>query len=146
MCVSVSNGCGSSDALKTTPPRKSSGCSTNVCANDTSSNCSARTPISTPSWAKKKPTRHRAGTSTSTCSTGIDTRIDAAQNVSVDTSIPRTNPPSENASSSSTGEAGEDSWSSMARWNFCCRIDDELLENAFIAQAIMIRPGTTNTT
>ena len=67
-------------------------------------------------------------------------------NVSVATSIPRTKPPSENAISSSAGEAGEDSWSSIERWNFCCRIDDELLLNALIAQAIMISPGTMNTT
>ena len=66
--------------------------------------------------------------------------------VSVATIIPRRNPPSENASSSSSGEAGEDSWSSIARWNFCCRIDDELFVNAFIAQAIMISPGTMKTT
>ena len=66
--------------------------------------------------------------------------------VSVATIIPRRKPPSENASSSSSGEAGEDSWSSIARWNFCCRIDDELFENAFIAQAIMISPGTMKTT
>jgi hypothetical protein len=34
----------------------------------------------------------------------------------------------------------------MARWNFCWRIDDELFENALIAQDIMISPGITNTT
>ena len=66
--------------------------------------------------------------------------------MSVATIIPRRKPPSENASSSSSGDAGEESWSSIARWNFCCRIEDELLENAFIAQAIMIRPGITKTT
>ena len=66
--------------------------------------------------------------------------------MSVATIIPRRKPPSENASSSSSGEAGEESWSSIARWNFCCRIDDALLENAFIAQAIMIRPGMMKTT
>ena len=60
--------------------------------------------------------------------------------------MPRRKPPSVNASSSSSGEAGEDSWSSIARWNFCWRIDDALFENAFIAQAIMIRPGITKTT
>ena len=66
--------------------------------------------------------------------------------MSVATIIPRRKPPSENASSSSSGEAGEESWSSIARWNFCCRIDDELLEKAFIAQAIMISPGMMKTT
>ena len=55
-------------------------------------------------------------------------------------------PPSEKPSRSSSGEAGEESWSSIARWNFCCRIDDELFEKAFIAQAIMISPGTMKTT
>ncbi len=34
----------------------------------------------------------------------------------------------------------------MARWNFCWRIEEELFENALIAQAIMIRPGMTKTT
>ena len=67
-------------------------------------------------------------------------------NVSVATSMPRRKPPSENASSSAVGEAGEVSWSSIAFWVFCCRIDDVLLVNAFIAQAIMISPGITNTT
>ena len=71
--------------------------------------------------------------------------LDAVK-VSSATSPPRRNPPSENASSSSAGDAGEESWSSIARWNFCWRIDDELFEKALIAQAIMIRPGTTNTT
>ena len=66
--------------------------------------------------------------------------------MSVATVIPRRKPPSENASSSWIGEAGEDSWSSIARWNFCCRIEDELFENALVAQAIMISPGTMNTT
>ena len=56
------------------------------------------------------------------------------------------NPPSENASSSSSGEAGEESWSWIAPWNFCWRIDDALFENALIAQAIMISPGITKTT
>ena len=55
-------------------------------------------------------------------------------------------PPSENASSSSSGEAGEESWSWIAPWNFCWRIEDALLEKALIAQAIMIRPGITKTT
>ena len=59
---------------------------------------------------------------------------------------PRRKPPSEKASSSSIGEAGEDSWSSIERWNFCCSSDDELLENAFVAQAIMISPGMMKTT
>ena len=67
-------------------------------------------------------------------------------NVSVATIIPRRKPPNENASSSSSGEAGEDSWSSIARWNFCWRIDDELFEKAFIAHAIMISPGMMKTT
>ena len=66
--------------------------------------------------------------------------------MSTPTSIPRRKPPSENASSSSSGEAGEESWSSIARWNFCCRIEDELLEKALIAQAIIIRPGMMKTT
>ena len=55
-------------------------------------------------------------------------------------------PPSENASSSSSGDAGEESWSWIAPWNFCWRIDDALFENEFIAQAIMISPGITKTT
>ena len=62
------------------------------------------------------------------------------------TIMPRRNPPSENASSSSAGDAGELSWSSMARWNFCWRIDEELFEKALMAQAIMISPGMMNTT
>ena len=66
--------------------------------------------------------------------------------MSVATVMPRRKPPSENASSSWIGEAGEESWSSIARWNFCCRIEDELFENAFVAQAIMISPGTMKTT
>ena len=76
----------------------------------------------------------------------MSTSSDAATNVSVATIIPRRNPPSENASSSSSGEAGEESWSSIERWNFCCSSDDELLANAFVAQAIMISPGITKTT
>ncbi len=52
----------------------------------------------------------------------------------------------EGRSSSSSGEAGEESWSWIAPWNFCCRIEEELLEKALIAQAIMIRPGITKTT
>ena len=55
-------------------------------------------------------------------------------------------PPSEKASSSSSGEAGEESWSWIAPWNFCCRIEEELLVKALIDQAIMIRPGMTKTT
>ena len=66
--------------------------------------------------------------------------------MSAATVMPRRKPPSENASSSWIGEAGEDSWSSIARWNFCCRIEDELFENALVAQAIMISPGTMKTT
>ena len=80
------------------------------------------------------------------CATPMSTRIAAAPKVRLATIIPRRNPPREKASSSSSGEAGEESWSSIARWNFCWRIDDELLEKAFIAQAIMIRPGTMKTT
>ena len=80
------------------------------------------------------------------CSTGRSTRNDAAMNVSTATTRPRTKPPSEKASSSSSGEAGEESWSWIAPWNFCWRIDEELLEKALIAQAIMIRPGITKTT
>ena len=72
--------------------------------------------------------------------------MSAATNVSAATIPPRRKPPNVNASSSSSGDAGEESWSSIARWIFCCRIDDALLENAFIAQAIRISPGTTNTT
>ena len=66
--------------------------------------------------------------------------------MSVATVMPRRKPPSENASSSWIGEAGEESWSSIARRNFCCRIEDELFENALVAQAIMISPGTMKTT
>ena len=66
--------------------------------------------------------------------------------VRIPTSIPRRKPPAVNARSSSVGEAGDESWSSIARWNFCWRIDDELFENALIAQAIMISPGITKTT
>ena len=62
------------------------------------------------------------------------------------TVAPRVKPPSEKAVSSSSGEAGDDSWSWIAPWNFCCRIEEALFENEFIAQAIMISPGTTNTT
>ena len=76
----------------------------------------------------------------------MPTRIDAAVKVSAATIIPRRKPPSEKASSSSSGEAGDESWSSIARWNFCWRIEEELLAKAFIAQAIMISPGTMKTT
>ena len=72
--------------------------------------------------------------------------MSAATNVRTATTIPRRKPPSEKPSSSSAGDAGDESWSSIARWNFCWRIDDELLEKAFIAQAIMISPGTMKTT
>ncbi len=92
------------------------------------------------------PTRNSAGTSTSTCSTGSDTSSEATPKAITATSPPRRKPPSENAISSSSGDAGEDSWSSIAFWNFCCRIDDELFENALIAHVIMISPGITNTT
>ena len=44
------------------------------------------------------------------------------------------------------GEAGEESWSWIAPWNFCWRIEDELLAKALIANDIMIRPGMTKTT
>ena len=81
-----------------------------------------------------------------TCSTGRSTRIDAATNVSSATSIPRRKPPRENASRSSSGDAGEDSWSSIDRWNFCCRIDEALFVKLLIAQAIMISPGMMKTT
>ena len=57
---------------------------------------------------------------------------------------PRMKPPSVKPSSNCIGEAGDDSWSSIECVNFCCRIDEELLEKALIAQAIMIRPGITN--
>ena len=80
------------------------------------------------------------------CSTGRSTRNDAAVKVSTATTSPRMKPPSEKASSSSSGEAGEESWSWMAPWNFCWRIEDELFEKALIAHAIMIRPGITKTT
>ena len=76
----------------------------------------------------------------------MSTRIAAATNVSDATIIPRRKPPSEKASSSSSGEAGEESWSSIERWNFCCRIEDELFENAFMAQAMRISPGMMKTT
>ncbi len=42
-------------------------------------------------------------------------------------------PPSVSPSSSSSGVAGEESWSSIERVNFCCRIDDELLPKALVA-------------
>ncbi len=58
---------------------------------------------------------------------------------------PRMKPPSVKPSSSCIGDAGEESWSSIERVNFCCRIEEELLENEFSAQAIMISPGITNT-
>ena len=80
------------------------------------------------------------------CSTGRSTSSEAAMKVITETVIPRVKPPSENAVSSSTGEAGEESWSWIAPWNFCWRIDEALFENEFIAQAIMIRPGITKTT
>ena len=67
-------------------------------------------------------------------------------NVSSETIMPRRKPPSEKANSSSVGEAGEESWSSIERWNFCCRIDEALFEKALIAHAIMIRPGIMKTT
>src|SRR6266550_2724724 len=73
----------------------------------TSSNCSARTPITTPSCAKKKPTRKSAGIRTRMWSTGRSTKNDAAVKVSTATSKPRMKPPSEKASSSSSGEAGD---------------------------------------
>ena len=66
--------------------------------------------------------------------------------VSAATIRPRMKPPSEKASSSSSGEAGEESWSWIAPWNFCWRIEEELLAKALIDQAIMIRPGITKTT
>lgn len=61
------------------------------------------------------------------------------------TIAPRTKPPSEKASSSSSGEAGEESWSWIAPRNFCCRIEEELLVKALVASAIMISPGITKT-
>src|ERR687891_174098 len=73
-----------------------------------SSNCSARTPTSTPSWAKKKPTSSRAGTSTSGCSMGMPIRIAAAVKVSVATASPRRKSPREKPTSSASGEAGDD--------------------------------------
>ena len=66
--------------------------------------------------------------------------------VSAATISPRMKPPSEKASSSSSGEAGEESWSWIAPWNFCCRIEEELLAKELIEKAIMIRPGITKTT
>ena len=80
------------------------------------------------------------------CSTGRSISSEAAMKVSTATTRPRVKPPSENAVSSSSGEAGEESWSWIAPWNFCWRIDDALFENEFIAQAIMISPGTTKIT
>ena len=65
--------------------------------------------------------------------------------VRVATIRPRMKPPSEKASSSSSGEAGEESWSWIAPWNFCCRIEEELLVKALVAKAIMISPGMTKT-
>ncbi|MNC95523.1 hypothetical protein D3C83_126730 [compost metagenome] len=59
---------------------------------------------------------------------------------------PRMKPPKEKASSSSSGEAGEESWSWIAPWNFCWRIEEELLAKALVEKAIMISPGTTKTT
>ena len=72
-------------------------------------------------------------------------RTTATTKGSAATIIPRTKPPSENASSSSRGEAGEESWSWIAPWNFCWRIEEELLVKALVAQAIMISPGITKT-
>ena len=66
--------------------------------------------------------------------------------MSTATTMPRVKPPSENAVSSSSGEAGEESWSWIAPWNFCWSTEEALLENEFIAQAIMISPGITKTT
>ena len=65
--------------------------------------------------------------------------------VSVATISPRTKPPRQKASSSSRGEAGEESWSWIAPRNFCCRIEEELLVKALVAKAIMISPGMTKT-
>ena len=78
-------------------------------------------------------------------STGRSTSSEATTKVSAATRKPRMKPPSEKASSSSSGDAGEESWSWIAPWNFCCRIEEELLAKALIAQAIMIRPGMTKT-
>jgi len=79
-------------------------------------------------------------------STGRSTRKEATTKVSAETRKPRTKPPSEKASSSSSGEAGEESWSWIAPWNFCWRIEEELLAKELVAQAIMIRPGMTKMT
>jgi hypothetical protein len=80
------------------------------------------------------------------CSTGRSTSSEATTNAIAETVKPRVKPPRLNAVSSSSGEAGEESWSWIAPWNFCWRIDEALLANAFIAQAIMIRPGMMKTT
>ena len=45
------------------------------------------------------------------------------------------------ANRSSVGEAGEDSWSSIARWNFCWRIDDELLREGVDRPGHHDQPG-----
>ena len=79
-------------------------------------------------------------------SSGMSTSTRAATKVQTATIPPRTKPPALKASSSSDGEAGEESWSSIERWNFCCSSDDELLAKAFVAQAIMISPGMMKTT
>jgi hypothetical protein len=65
------------------------------------------------------------------------------QKVITATIRPRMKPPSEKASNSSSGEAGEESWSWIAPWNFCCRIEAELLAKALVEKDIMISPGMT---
>src|SRR2546425_4175903 len=112
----------------------------------TSSNCSARTPIKTPSCEKKKPTRKSAGIRTRIWSTGRSTKNDAAVKVSAQTSRPRMKPPNEKASSRPGGEAGEEGWAWDAPRDFCLRDQGEVFAKALIAQAILLRPGITEAT
>ena len=95
---------------------------------------------------RRSPTSGSASTSSSGCEIGRSVSTPAVPSVSRQISPPRMKPPKENASSISSGDAGEDSWSSIERWNFCCSSEDELLEKAFIAQAIITSPGMMKVT
>ena len=58
-------------------------------------------------------------TRTRACSTGRSISSMATMKVTTAMIRPLRKPPSEKASSSWAGEEGEESWSSIARWNFC---------------------------
>jgi len=94
---------------------------------------------------KKRPIDIKLSMNINGCaieSSGI--RILAVTKVMKEIKHARIKPPRPKAANSCVFDTGDDRWSSIARWSFCCTREDELLSNILRAKVIIIRPGMIN--